>query len=83
MKLIKLPKVLDLRAKSKTSHYDDIKNGLMTPPIKVGTQAVAWPEREVIAINAARVAGKSDEEIRLIVSRLVEERQRPSVVDAK
>lgn len=71
MKLIKLPPVLGLTAKSRTSHYSDIKNGLMTEPVRLGENSVAWPEHEILAINAARIAGKSNSEIRELVSQLM------------
>lgn len=74
MKLLKLPAVLGQTAGSRTGHYAHIKVGLMTPPVKLSAHSVAWPEHEIKAINAARVAGKSDDEIRELVSRLVAER---------
>jgi len=71
MKLIRLSPVLGLTAKSRTSHYSDIKNGLMTQPVRLGENSVAWPEHEILAINTARIAGKSDSEIRELVSQLM------------
>lgn len=75
MKLLKLPQVLGQTAKARSTHYNDIKAGLMTPPVSLGVHSVAWPEHEISAINAARVAGKSDDEIRQLVTCLVAERQ--------
>lgn len=75
MKLLKLPQVLGQTAKARSTHYNDIKAGLMTPPVLLGVHSVAWPEHEISVINAARVAGKSDDEIRQLVARLVVERQ--------
>lgn len=78
MKLLKLPQVLGQTAKARSTHYNDIKAGLMTPPVKIGgadSHSVAWPEKEVEAINAARIAGKSNDEIRQLVARLLAERQ--------
>jgi prophage regulatory protein len=75
MKLIKLSPVLGLTAKSRTSHYSDIKNGLMTEPVRLGENSVAWPEHEILTINAARIAGKSNSEIRELVSQLMTQRQ--------
>ena len=43
MKLIRLLAVLLLTAKSRTSHYSDIKNGLMTEPVRLGENSVASP----------------------------------------
>lgn len=39
----------------------------MVPPISQGLQAVAYPEHEIQAIIAARIAGKSDDEIALLL----------------
>lgn len=75
MKLLKKPDVLKLTAKSNTTHYNDIKAGLMTPPVRLGENSVAWPEHEIIAINAARIADKSDDEIKALVARLIAERK--------
>lgn len=76
MKLIKLPQVLALTAKSRTGHYADIKDGLMTPPVRLSIHSVAWPEHEITAINSARIAGKSNEEIRALVRDLVAARSK-------
>lgn len=54
--------------------YLRIEQGLFTKPVKLGARAVGWPAREVAAINAARIAGKSDDEIRKLVQRLHAER---------
>jgi hypothetical protein len=32
--LLKLPRVLDLRGKGRTQHFDDIKAGVWTKPVK-------------------------------------------------
>jgi len=63
-------RVLDERGVRKTQHYSDIKNGLFTRPVKIGPRASAWPSHEVAAINQARIAGKSDEEIKKLVAEL-------------
>jgi len=56
--------------KSRSAHYEDIKAGLMTRPVKLGPRAAGWPSDEILAINAARIAGKADGEIRSLVARL-------------
>ena len=73
-KLVRLNSVLALTARSRSAHYVDIKDGLFTPPVKIGGRAVAWPQNEVDEINAARVAGKSKSEIRELVCGLVAKR---------
>ena len=55
---------------SHTSIYNNVNAGLFTKPVKIGQRAVGWPFAEVKAINAARIAGKSDAEIRELVNRL-------------
>lgn len=69
-KLLRLPEVLELRKRSRSAHYKDIQDGLFTPSVQIGPRAVGWPEHEVYTINAARIAGKSDGEIRELVIQL-------------
>jgi prophage regulatory protein len=47
----------------------------MTTPVKLGGRAVGWPEYEVEAILMARIAGKSDDEIRTLVAKLEADRR--------
>jgi prophage regulatory protein len=75
MRLLKKTEVLKLTAKSNTTLYSDIKLGLMIPACKISQNSVAWPEHEIFAINAARVAGKSDEQIKKLVTELVKLRK--------
>ncbi|MDP3743475.1 MAG: AlpA family phage regulatory protein [Methylotenera sp.] len=74
-KLLKLHGVLNLTATSRSTHYQYIKQGLMVPPVSQGVQAVAYPEHEIQAIIAARIAAKSDDEIRTLVADLVKQRK--------
>jgi len=69
--LLRLPAVRQARGnRSNSATYLDIQNGLFTHPVKIGPRAVGWPADEVEAINAARIAGKSDDEIRELVVQL-------------
>jgi prophage regulatory protein len=68
--ILRLPLVQARRGRSRSSHYSDIKLGLFTRPVSIGARAVGWPAHEVEAINAARVAGKNDAEIRELVAKL-------------
>ena len=56
--------------RSHASIYGAVKQGLFTKPVQIGERSVGWPDYEVKAINAARIAGKSLEEIRELVARL-------------
>ena len=68
--ILRLPAVLRERGRSRSAHYFDIQQGLFTHPVQIGLRAVGWPTAEVAAINAARIAGKSEAEIRALVARL-------------
>ena len=47
-----------------------IKAGLFTKPVPIGERSVGWPDYEVKAINSARIAGKTEADIRDLVNRL-------------
>ena len=77
--IIRLPEVLAQRGRSRSAHYLDIKNGLFTPPVPIGDRAVGWPQHEVETINAARIAGEGEEQIKCLVSRLQAARLTPNM----
>jgi prophage regulatory protein len=52
---------------SRSTLYLRIAQGLWTKQISLGARAVGWPAAEVDALNAARIAGKTDAEIRALV----------------
>lgn len=56
--------------KSHASIYNAIRDGLFTKPVPIGQRSVGWPSEEVKAINAARIAGKTEGEIKELVQRL-------------
>lgn len=60
---------------SRSTLYLRINQGLWTPSVSLGSRAVGWPSHEVSAINAARIAGKNDEEIRRLVVKLISARK--------
>lgn len=59
---------------ARSTLYLRIRQGLMTPPIKLGERCAAWPEHEVFRINAAYIGGKTEEEIRQVVAMLKQQR---------
>lgn len=71
---IRLPAVIARTGTSRSTTYLRISQGLWPKPVRLGPRAVGWPEHEVGAINAARIAGKSDEEIRQLVTELEADR---------
>jgi len=69
--LLRIPSVLaETGYRSHASIYSAIKAGLFTAPVRLSLRSVGWPDYEIEAINKARVAGKSDDEIKHLVARL-------------
>lgn len=68
--IYRLPTVKSQSGLSRSTIYLRIANGLWTKPVSLGARAVGWPSSEVAAINCARIAGKSDAEIRALVVKL-------------
>lgn len=73
--LIRLKKVEEKTGYKKSMQYDLIKKGLMPSGIRIGERAVAFLSSEIDAVVAARIAGKSDDEIRELVKTLTAKRQ--------
>lgn len=59
---------------SRSTIYLRMSQGLWPKPVRLGLRAVGWPANEIAAINHARIRGESDQEIRALVTRLVEAR---------
>jgi prophage regulatory protein len=71
MSIFRMPAVkAETGHRSHASIYNAIKAGLFTKPVQIGQRSVGWPSSEVKAINAARIAGQSEAEIRELVMRL-------------
>ena len=71
MTILRMPAVkAETGHRSHASIYNAIKAGLFTAGVAIGQRAKGWPLYEVQAINAARIAGKSDAELRELVKRL-------------
>lgn len=68
-RFIKLPEVIHNNASCHAAVYAWINKGLYPSPIKVGRMSV-WTEEEDAAVRAARIAGRSEQEIREIVAKL-------------
>ena len=68
--LLRLPAVKAQSGYSRSTIYLRITQRLWTRPVSLGPRSVAWPAAEVAALNAARIAGKSDADIRLLVQKL-------------
>ena len=66
--ILRLPSVKSELGLSRSTVYLHICQGLFTSQVSIGSRAVGWPASEVAAINSARISGKSDEEIRALVT---------------
>ena len=69
MSILRMPAVkAETGHRSHASIYNAVRTGLFTRPVPIGQRAVGWPSMEVQAINSARIAGKSDDDIRALVN---------------
>ena len=68
--LLRLPAVKAQSGYSRSTIYLRISQGLWTKPVSLGARAVAWPAGDVAALNAARIAGRTDDQIRTLVLKL-------------
>lgn len=68
--ILRLPTVKIQSGYSRSTIYLRISQGLWTKQVCLGPRSVGWPSGEVAALNAARIAGKSDQEIRDLVLKL-------------
>lgn len=68
--ILRLPAVKSETGLSRSTIYLRIHQRLWTKPVSLGPRAVGWPSDEVMALNAARIAGNTDDEIRILVVRL-------------
>lgn len=68
--ILRIPAVKSESGLSRSTIYLRVSQGLWTKPVSLGARAVGWPSDEVEAINAARIAGNTDDEIRVLVKEL-------------
>lgn len=68
--ILRLPAVKSQSGYSRSTIYLRIAQGLWTKQVTLGPRCVGWPAHEVTALNAARVSGKSEAEIRALVTAL-------------
>lgn len=73
--ILRLPAVKADSGYSRSTLYLRVDQRLWTKPIKLGARSIGWPANEVAALNAARIAGKTNEEIRALVEKLEASRQ--------
>lgn len=74
-RILRLPAVKSESGHSRSTIYLRIAQGLWTKPVSLGGRSVGWPASEISTLLAARIAGKSDEEIRVLVRKLEADRK--------
>lgn len=68
--ILRLPAVKFASGLSRSSLYVRISQGLWPRPVSLGARAVGWPSNEVATMINALIAGKTDSEIRELVTEL-------------
>lgn len=68
--ILRPPKAQSESGYSRSTIYLLISKGLWVKPVKIGARAIGFPSNEVSALIAARIAGKTDNEIRELVKKL-------------
>lgn len=68
--ILRLPAVKSQSGYSRSTIYLRITQGLWTKQVTLGPRSIGWPANEVSALNAARITGKPDEDIRALVMKL-------------
>ena len=73
-KILRMKQIREQTGVPPSTIYDHIGKGLFVHPIKLGERISGWLESEVTAIMAARIAGKSETEIKALVQSLENDR---------
>ncbi len=73
--ILRIPATKTQTGYSRSTIYLRVAQGLWTKPVSLGPRAVGWPASEIEALNAARIAGKTDAQIRELVDSLHIKRQ--------
>lgn len=72
--LLRTPDVCAVTGMARPTLYEAMAKGLFPRPIKLGAKSSAWPALEVNKMLAARIAGKSEDDLRALVVELTEAR---------
>lgn len=78
LKIIKLPEVVAMTALSRSSVYTKIGDHLLPSSINIGNKAVGFIKEEIELVINARIAGRSNNQIKELVQAIEQKR----IVDA-
>jgi prophage regulatory protein len=56
MRVLRLPAVIEKVGLSRSTIYKGVADGTFPKPIKLGPKSVAWPDHELDALLAKRIA---------------------------
>lgn len=73
--LMRTPDVLAATGMARPTLYEHMAKGLFPRPVKLGYKLAAWPSEEIRKLNAARIQGKTPDEIKALVSEMIEARK--------
>ncbi|MEX1233434.1 MAG: AlpA family transcriptional regulator [Roseovarius sp.] len=74
--LLRTPDVCAVTGMARPTLYEAMAKGLFPRPIKLGEKSSAWGAAEVNKWCAYRLAGKTEDELRVLVVELTEARKR-------
>jgi prophage regulatory protein len=75
MRIIRMPETLHVTGDTRSPLFQKVSDGLFPRQVKLGGgRAAGWPENEVEAVVAARIAGVPDDAVRTLVTQLHEAR---------
>lgn len=77
--MLRRPAVSSRLGLKRSTIYDHASKGLITRAVQIGPRAVGWPSHEIDAISTARIAGKTEAEIKSLVVSLTAARKHASV----
>jgi len=75
-RILRRPETQTIFGLAKGTIRNRIIDGLLPPPIDLGGRAVGWIESECLIVLEAMIAGKSQEQIKQLVSDLVKQRNK-------
>lgn len=70
MNIVRIKDAQHRLGETRSPFYDKIARGLLPRTIKISARAAGLPDYEIDAINAARIAGASEREMKALVKRL-------------
>lgn len=73
-KLERINTTLSRTSNKSSTMYNRIKAGVFPPPVSTGGQTVAWISAEVDQWIKAVIVGTSDEEMKALVTKMLESR---------